>query len=177
MSILTVHNLCSVNHLQLNPSMYLNHTFKDNCRIQLQNQISYLRLFKKEARRLKGERVLVSRRKSGLASALTCRGISERMSKRERERLHCARLHSVVYSSFGNAVVILSLNEEWRDWFAIHLRGRVNNFLSNKNCTKLSLVLAYNESVQNSDKLKCTVSVFALISIVQFKYTQRMYLK
>ena len=96
--------------------MYHSHVFEDKCRIQLQNQISYLRLFKKEARRLKGERVLVSRRKSGLASALTCRGISERMSKRERERLiHCARLHSIVHSSFGNVVVVKSFMKEWRD--------------------------------------------------------------
>ena len=100
------------------------------------------------------------------------------MSKRERESgqyIDCARLHSIVHSSFGNVVVVKSFMKEWRDWCTIvyNWEGEWTTFCSNNYCTQLSLVLiAHNQSVQDSETWKCTVPVF-----VQFKYTQGKYLK
>ena len=147
------------------------HIFKDKCSIQLQNPIWYLRFCKKGSENIK-------RRKGSCFTAEigTCfsfdlsRNFGKNVEERERERLiHCARLHYIVHSSFGNVVVISSFLKEWRDWCAIHLQRRMNNFLSNKYCTQLSLVLiAHNQSVQYSKIWKCTVSVFAPIPIIQF---------
>ena len=65
--------------------------------------------------------------------------------------------------------------KEWRDWCTIvyNWEGEWTTFCSNNYCTQLSLVLiAHNQSVQDSETWKCTVPVF-----VQFKYTQGKYLK
>ena len=65
--------------------------------------------------------------------------------------------------------------KEWRDWCTIvyNWEGEWTTFCSNNYCTQLSLVLiAHNQSVQDSETWKCTVPVF-----VQFKYTEGKYLK
>ena len=167
-----------MDHLQLNSSMYLSHVFEDKCRIQLQNQIWYLRFCKKGSEKIK-------RRKGSCFTAEigTCfsfdlsRNFGKNVEERERERAVNTLCPTALYCTFFFWKCCCRLKfYEGMAWLMYNCI-QWTTFCSNNYCTQLSLVLiAHNQSVQDSETWKCTVPVFAPISIVQFKYTQGKYL-